>query len=409
MRRLKTLLFLLSSLVIISCNQNHLGAFTAAKNLVSLPFKGISNYFSNNEYDDVESRGGGNLTFSERTIAIDQEDNPSCEADQSSTSPELPIEDYGQLMNETRNLVCSCRPFGSCDKDLCSCENLCPDNFDIFKREPYQNSLEDLSQPEHSLSFRNADAMYLSSIQGTNGYCWGHASVTSKFNRLAFFNPEDTQIKEALNAPPNSDERNQAIQYYKDVIDQVVDNKVTSIPGFRNLNEFSAHPDLQTYLADKVANSWAERAMSMQGLSTAVRARAMEQEASEQFFKEIIKKIDHNQQPQIVFTKEGERFKTHAVLVSDYKVVDDKVILCIRDNNYYPFRNAQCLHQMKIMNDGSINYTEWGILGRVELAHNDNPDAISQFHALREYCAQTKDCPIQKKDMTLPKPPPRRR
>lgn len=170
--------------------------------------------------------------------------------------------DFEEILKHTTELVCECDSWGSCSKDLCSCENLCPDNFNIFKGTPYEDT-EEMTTPQHSLAFRNLDTP--STIDSTQGYCWGHARVNSQFNRLAFFEPGKSAPHDL--ASPNEEEQRKAIEYYKELIDKVTSNKAVTIPGFQSLNEFSDHPALQSYLGDKVAKTWASHAMSWQGLS----------------------------------------------------------------------------------------------------------------------------------------------
>ncbi len=368
------------------------------KNLVTLPYDSIKKHFSEKEYDRVEEKSLSLSTLEKSSYQLSL-----CDTSPEQSLPDLPLNQLEDLSQNTRDLVCSCKPWGDCEKGLCSCKKLCPDNFEIFKKPPFENNIRELTSYSHSLSFRNSGAMKASSIRGTSGYCWGHASVTSKFNRLAFFDPSDDSLKRQLESAPDSLQRKYAIQEYKKIVDAIVDNKVKTIPGFSNLYELSRHPDLQTYIADKVAKSWANRAMSLQGMFTALKDSPMKRDESEALFQEVQNKIDTNQQPQIVFTDKDEKFKTHAVLVSHIEESDGMKKLCIRDNNESPFRNEFCENYMYISEEGSIVYNDdlnpsnryWGELGSVKLAHNDDSDAIEQFHSLREHCADQKDCPIQ--------------
>ncbi len=390
MKLLLKTLFICILLGFTSCNQSQLGALTAVKNAVKLPFTGIKNHFSNKAYDRIPEAN---------TLQLSSEDPGELKC---GPTPEnlLPLVDgVEELSDASRDLACSCKAWGSCSSDVCSCNQLCPKSFEIFKKEPLYNITNDLTYPTNSLSFRNADALEKSSINGSFGYCWGHASVTSKFTRLAFFDPSDDSLKKQLDSPPNSLQRKYAIQEYKKIIDDIVDNKVKTIPGFTNLHELSDHPDLETYIADKVARSWADRAMSMQGMLTALQDSPMKKDESQELFSTIEGKIKNFQQPQIVFTEKGNKFKTHAVLVSHIEVVDGKKRLCIRDNNLPPFTNLTCQNYMVTNDDGGIVYNDgpypsWGELGSVKLAHNDNPDALEQYHSLRTHCSETKDCPL---------------
>ncbi|MEX0798293.1 MAG: hypothetical protein WD025_02555, partial [Bacteriovoracaceae bacterium] len=96
-----------------------------------------------------------------------------------------------------------------------------------------------------------------------------------------------------------------------------------------------------------------------------------------------------------VFTRDGVKMYTHAVLVSRYIENDDgSTTLCIRDNKYPPEKNASCSYNMR-MEDGKIVYDKGFFkhgVGKIKLAHNDNRETVEQFHALREHCQSEKDC-----------------
>ncbi len=95
-----------------------------------------------------------------------------------------------------------------------------------------------------------------------------------------------------------------------------------------------------------------------------------------------------------MFTKRGDRYTTHYVLVSHYRRVNGRTILCVRDNNKSPRSNRNCENEISMKSDGSLTYNArgWGDLGRVEVAHNDDQDALAQFNSLRAHCVDEKDC-----------------
>jgi hypothetical protein len=113
----------------------------------------------------------------------------------------------------------------------------------------------------------------------------------------------------------------------------------------------------------------------------------MKKEDSAKFIEDVVKKIDNHQQPQIVFTQEGAKFMTHAVLVSHYiKNSKGETVLCLRDNHDSPTTNYKCNNKMYIASDGSIRYNSWGDIGKVVVAHNENPDTVIQQKSLVEKC-----------------------
>jgi len=362
----------------ISCkNQNTLGAVSAVKNLFTAPFRAVSNGISNIQYNNISGRDEK------------KQSHPS-ECWVKRKSPIENLSDIEKITDAVRGNVCSCVPWGSCTTAECPCSRMCPDNFDIFKR-PGRKSVGELSHKENSLPFRNGGGG--SSIKATQGFCWGHASVTSKFNRLAFFKKNE-KPKFSLKSA-DATEYNKALDYYKEIVDKIVDNEPVDIPGYENLNDFASEPGIQEYIADHVATSWADRAMSFSGLNVAMKSKPRSKKQNKKFFEDVMKKVDQNQQPQIVFTGKNRMFLTHAVLVSHYEKMNDGTTkLCIRDNNNRR-RNGprlDCSDYMIVKKDGTVRYNRWGDLGGLNVAFNENPDSLDQFDNLKEKCDDEKGC-----------------
>lgn len=375
---IKIALLLLIVLSTASCkNQNTLGAVTAVKNLFKTPFTAISNGISNSQYNSISDRDNK------------KESIPS-ECWVKRKTPIENLSDIEKIANAVRGNVCSCVPWGSCTTLECPCSRMCPNNFDIFKR-PGIKSTGQLSFRENSLPFRNGGGG--SSITATQGFCWGHASVTSKFNRLAFFK-ENKKPKHSL-TPSTFEKYKKGLDYYKGLVDKIIDNEPVEIPGFKNLNDFASEPGIQEYIADQVAESWADRAMSFSGLGVAMQSKPASKKDNEKFFSDVMKKVDQNQQPQIVFTSKGAKFATHAVLVSHYeKRRDGSTKICIRDNNIRRKKGPalDCSDYMVMSKDGSVYYNRWGDLGGLTVAFNENPDSLDQFNNLKEKCDKDKGC-----------------
>jgi hypothetical protein len=377
------ILFIFSTLV--SCNQTMLGIGTAAKNLVTAPYRGIRDAIANKSYSNLIERTdtAREVTSGLGDITCSKTDSPIL----SSTEEE----DLEDLRDAVRENFCSCKAWGTCTSNECKCEFLCPKTLDILKRiEP----ISELSKTENSMAFRNPGpgSNIADNYSSQQGHCWGHASITSKFNRLAFFNPEK-QPPHSLSAE-SPEEQNKAIEYYKKKIDEIVDNKATDIPGFVNLQQFSQHPALQGYIGDKVATTWANNAMTFQGLFTSLKDSPMSREDNESFISSVKRKINNNEQPQIVFTDKGSKFDTHAVLVSHYIVEDGKTVLCVRDNNSDPFKNYSCQNKMYLQENGTLYYEAfgWGELGAAKIGHNDNRETVSQVDSLHKKCSEEKGC-----------------
>lgn len=381
----KGFLILILPLFILACNQNMLGVGAGVKNFFMTPFNGVKSLVTGNAYEDLKEK----TEKANKKKEKDDSEVRYCLDQEGRTISSEDSQNFQDLLEHTTELVCECKEWGSCTKDLCSCEKLCPDNLNIFKRPPFKNTQE-LTEPENGLAFRNET---VGKNEMTSGYCWGHANINSQFNRMAFFNPK-AKAPYDLNSS-SADEQEKAVEFYKKIIDRVTSNKATDIPGFENLREFSDHPALQSYLGDKMSETWAEKAMSWQGVAVASGSKAKSKSYYEGVLKNVKEKLEVGVQPTVVFTKKGSPFLTHAVLVSH--IVKDKRgndKYCLRDNNHSDHYNAQCWNYLKLSADGTLSYPDsyFGELGDIKVAHNEEADMVAQADSLRERCLSDKDC-----------------
>lgn len=381
----KALFILILPLFILACNQNMLGVGHGVKNFFMTPFNGVKSLVTGNAYENLKektekAKKDDDKKSSEVRYCLDHEGRTISSED---------AQNFQDLLEHTTELVCECKEWGSCTKDLCSCEKLCPDNLNIFKRPPFKNTQE-MTDPENGLAFRNES---IGKNEMTNGYCWGHANINSQFNRMAFFNP-GTKPPYNLNSSSVS-EQQKAVEFYKKIIDRVTSNKATNIPGFKNLYEFSDHPALQSYLGDKMSETWADQAMSWQGVAVAAGAKAKSKSYYQNFLKNVKEKLEVGVQPTVVFTKKGSPFLTHAVLVS-HIVKDERgnEKYCLRDNNDSDRDNARCLNYLHLSDQGVLSYPNsiFRALGDIKVAHNEEADMVAQANSLRERCLSDKDC-----------------
>lgn len=363
-------------------NQRQLGAITAVTNFFTSPFEAIANAIAHRKYEKYarDTLSQANTAALSREIQCAPDGSP------------LPASALRDLMS-IPHISCKCEAWGNCVKQACPCDVLCPKNFHLFRRG--MSSTRDLTTPENSLAFRNSvdEGSVEGRIRFTDGICWGHAAVTQKFNRLGFFKPDSLPPHRLDSTDPQ--ERRRAIRFYRSIIDDIIDNKAKDIPGFRNLQEFSDDPELSNYFHDKVAREWADRAMSWQGLGLAVNDRPGAPEKNEQIFAEVRRRLSMNQQPNLVYTLADFKFNTHSALVSHEEVKDGKSVLCMRDNNYEEILNAACLNYMFLDENGRIMSMEMGhtyMVGGLDLAFNDERDAVNQVKSLHKRCKREKGC-----------------
>ena len=298
-----------------------------------------------------------------------------------SLSPKIKLKN----MSDIKDQLCTCKSWGTCDNLSCSCESLCPNNFDILNRTG--NALND--DAENSLTITNNDAEFYRQYSDYSGFCWGHAIVTQRFNRLAKFEPD-------LPLPFASEEYDSArINGYKNIIEKINNNEPVDIPGFKNLYEFSSDPEVKALLRESVKDNWAANAMSTQGLSMISSGTPQGGDYYNNLFNDLEFRLKHNQTPLIIFNDKNQSTFSHAVLVSGQGTDSNgQRYLCIRDNNYVPDSNTFCKSKMILSENGTISYDRWPRreIGQVKLSYNENSNTVEQVKNLHAKCLGDKNC-----------------
>lgn len=389
MRFVLLLALLFVSLFTSSCNQVGLGIQSAVSNLITAPYRGIRDAISDAQYENILE------TTEERKLVQKEISETGCDGKFSLKISTKADDTFSILRDEVRKNVCSSKAWGSCSVLECPCSLLCPETFELFNR---TEKMEDLTKEENSLSFRNTLFPKFTNAPEhvmTHGFCWGHTSVTSKFNRLTFFGPKTNPPFDNKSTDP--EEQNKLIDYYKAQIEKVLDNEVADFPGIKDLKELSSIPGLEEYLYDRMGEIWADNAMTFQGLSVAMQSSSGDREENKKFFDDVKNKLDNYQQPKIVFTQKDDSFATDTTLVSHYYEMDGKTILCLRDNNHPPQTNYECKNKMFMKDDGTIEYDDHYDgdnldIGGVAIAHNDNRETVAQVDALHEKCQDDYGC-----------------
>lgn len=363
--------FFIFIFLVCACDQNTLGMGAAIKNFITLPIQGVkslANVVSGKTYEAYKEKTRENDTSA--VICTEQSE--------------------GQQLNNLIKVACKCEPWAYCRKELCSCEIMCPSNFNIFKRPNI--SIE--PTPENTLSFINSPSAF-KDYEMTQGYCWGHAAITQRFNRLGFFSPIKTPTYLGKSIVESKDPESWK-NFYSNIIDKISSNEAVEIPGFANLGEFSSHPVIQEMLADRVAQTWASHAMSFNGLSSALGTSAMTKKETQDLIKNIKERLSYNQSPQLIMTAKDSAFYTHVVLVSGIKEVGGETRICLNDNNYPAKMNSNCQHYLKVTQAGDIIYPKsaWygTTMGRIDVTANEDSDTVTQVASLTKYCRGQKDC-----------------
>lgn len=371
--------------IVISCNQNYLGTGHAVRNALTLPLDGLRAVGG-------LITGENHRNYRRRTLEDSSETGSSLETlNLCSESSDVSIGsgDLTEMVTGITNTLCSCRAWGDCPAPTCPCDTLCPDHYGIFQRAESAPEREPLY--ENSLAFRNERAVFADSrFPMTQGYCWGHTATTQRLNRLGFFKPDA--------APPFPAGSREWASFYKEILDDIHQNKVREIPGFSSIREFSEHPVIQEYLlSDIIPNAWAQNAMSYHGLRSVMNVgQSMEVGDSQEFIADVRERIERfHVTPTIVFAKKDSTFVSHAVSVYSVTEKNGEIVLCLNDSNYSALQNSECESSLLIKEDGSAHYSGW--VGEeatnLSVPSHDNADMMSQVRSLRSYCQHQSSCP----------------
>lgn len=253
----------------------------------------------------------------------------------------------------------------------------------------YLNKDQSVPTKENSLNFRNHADVY--QFKNPFGYCWGHAKVTQKMNRLAIFRPE-------LKSPFKENSKKWKKYFRKKIKRLTKYNEAQIFPEFKNLYEMSNHPYLQKQLANAVQNSWAKLAVNAKGLKTGLKKENTLEEKLK-LFNQIKTRIERNQHPLVNMHYLGENFmETHIVVLWKYEGEIEEGIhkFCARDNNAEYDLNLNCSNYMLIQTTSSspILYHQRkyadieGISFKVGvmLSYNEDVDAVEQVESLHKLC-----------------------
>ncbi|MCO4793424.1 MAG: hypothetical protein KC493_06925 [Bacteriovoracaceae bacterium] len=191
-----------------------------------------------------------------------------------------------------------------------TCQKKCPHHYSVLKE------LDEVDPLGH-FAFPNA-------FRTRAGKCRGYTITQQKFNMLAEFNKGKNPNNCGHGKPMTSNCKS----LYKRLVDDIINFKVTEIPGFNGLHQFSRDPYIQGILSKEI-KSWSHR-------FTASSPHLSEKTGNHKLdvFNEVMKRVEKRQMPYLGI--KGNGIGDHAVMPYKMKVIAGKKALCIRDPNIQP-------------------------------------------------------------------------
>jgi len=251
-------------------NMQHIG------NFFSYPFKAAADLANGTNDSAIRERYGNFVNAGSPTSGSGSGANSiQCNPDSTPISPVGDTLENIQQRIIAQNCVCAawdvpavcvdghnCCSDTACPREV-QCPLLCPENIDILhnnkRRAPpvtasgnyfsFLNSAFDVFPNE----VRPLDRSAVTNSIPASGYNLGMISARRKFNELATFSRTPV--------PNFHGSESEKKRYYMARIDDIMDNKPASVPGYGNLAEFSADPLIQKYLKQKVAEEWHNKAI----------------------------------------------------------------------------------------------------------------------------------------------------
>jgi len=249
------------------------------------------------------------------------------------------------------------------------CVNECKNNFEILKK-PEDRHVGFLAFP-------------IPGYLGV-GRCRGHALVTQKFNMLGNFNSGANKE----NCGPNN-MSSVCMNIYRQAIRDITEgNKVTNIPGFKSLVEFSANRNIYPILYNKVIGYSSSYSAGHAYVDQTTGSRPSD------VFNELWKRSKNRQMPYVGIR--GGEISDHAILISSVKMINDQRVLCVSDPNkrsYNPLAPDNCQNYI-YDKGGSMRYVTGSrerSLSKFNLLADEDFRTDKYVTARNEECMQYKD------------------
>jgi hypothetical protein len=119
--------------------------------------------------------------------------------------------------------------------------------FNMFSGHAYRRT----PSYEYQFPFFNSFVSFDDLVDLEFGVCAGLTVALRKFNMLAYFDPEQKYAQ-----APTRDNQFYWFWYYQMAIDEIMSGSMVFIPGFANLKEFLAQPEINRYVRKVVIQQW---------------------------------------------------------------------------------------------------------------------------------------------------------
>ncbi|MBS1961405.1 MAG: hypothetical protein JST04_04255 [Bdellovibrionales bacterium] len=173
-------------------------------------------------------------------------------------------------------------------------------------------------------------------MKKTIGFCYGHATVRTYLQRLTLWDELGNFSK-----VPNLKRGSKSWQdfYYRRIVDMLHNEQPQIMPGFKNLEEFTADPDIAQIVRYAETQVWAERAGHLKNLAYRVDTADMKTAHSYKLVADLQHRLDSGMNPIIMFDENSNKLvddwqnSLHVVQVVNLrKMENDRTAIIILDD-----------------------------------------------------------------------------
>jgi hypothetical protein len=149
----------------------------------------------------------------------------------------------------------------------------------------------------------------------------------------------------------------------------MLNSEAKIIPGFKNLYEFSSHPELKKYFGEMVAKVWARQAMHVKAIADV--GIKLKQKKQDKYFDDVKELIDAGVNPVIVVAGGLKNMGSSHVIIP-WRIQGDNI--CYNDNSMGIIENIACLNVDDIFKE------------HFNLSYHYKEDLAHQAKSLQKLC-----------------------
>ncbi len=267
-------------------------------------------------------------------------------------------------------------------------KTLSESDFDVFESRTFRHAPNldfSLAFENHNMGFEDAKIK-----NDQYGFCLGVTTELRKFNLLAFY---DSENKFGAKVPNKETHYEEWLDFYKDLIDDVMRNRPVIIPGFKGLNEFSGTEGIKDYMVRHVMNQWATKNATLYSglyqMLWGVKRNYSKREADKLYY-EVKERIERKYPPRLFLSKKnfdqplfgGQYIHImQAFEITEMKADGSYKIGVWHINNKWD----KATYYIEVRANGTA-WMEWRDLGELDIVPGDDAEIAEMVKNLTPFC-----------------------